>query len=107
MRKARSRKAGRRKREPRTITMVRGQQDLDPRALADAVFARTDPEQLAVDLLQSNDKRLQVQVLSLLLAYKFGKPAQRVEATGPGGGPVRVVWDIPRPARETQGLEAT
>ena len=97
----------RRKRESRTSTMVRGEQDLNPRALADAVFTRIDPEQVAVELLQSNDKRLKVQVLSLLLAYKFGKPAQRVEATRPGGGPVRVVWDIPRPARETQGLEAT
>ena len=97
VRKARSRKAGRRKRE----------QDLNPHALADAVFARIDAEQLAVELLQSNDKRVKVQVLSLLLAYKFGKPALRVEATGPGGGPLRVVWDIPRPARETQGFEAT
>ncbi len=76
----------------------------DPRALADAVFARVDPEEIAVELLgKESSKREKLQILSLLLAYKFGKPAQRVEATGPGGGPVPVVWDIPRPARETPG----
>ena len=75
-------------------------------ALADAVFARVDPEEIAVELLgEGGDKRVKTQVLTLLLAYRFGKPAQRVEASGPGGGPVRVVWDIPRPAREAKGLE--
>ena len=74
-------------------------------ALADAVIARVDPEEIAVELLgEGGDKRVKTQVLTLLLAYKFGKPAQRVEASGPGGGPVRVVWDIPRPAREAKGL---
>ena len=76
-------------------------------ALVDAVFARVDPEEIAVELLgEGGDKRVKTQVLTLLLAYKFGKPAQRVEASGPGGGPVRVVWDIPRPAREAKGLSA-
>ena len=52
--------------------------------------------------------RSKTQVLTLLLAYKFGKPAhrRRVEASGPGGEPVPVVWDIPRPAREAKGLSA-
>ena len=78
-------------------------------ALADAVFARVDPEEIAVELLgEGGDKRVKTQVLTLLLAYKFGKPAhrRRVEASGPGGGPLRVVWDIPRPAREAKGLSA-
>ena len=78
-------------------------------ALADAIFARVDPEEIAVELLgEAGDKRVKTQVLTLLLAYKFGKPAhrRRVEASGPGGGPVRVVWDIPRPAREAKGLSA-
>jgi len=78
---------------------------LNPRALSDAVFRRVDPVQVAVDLLKGSDKRIKAKILELLLAYKFGRPAHRVEASGPGGGPVRVVWDIPRPARERQDTE--
>ena len=72
----------------------------DPKGLAQGVFARVDAEQTAVDLLRGGDKRLKVRVFELLLAYAFGKPAQRVEASGPSGGPIRMIWDIPAPERE-------
>jgi len=72
----------------------------DPKGLAQGVFARVDAEQMAVDILRGGDKRLKVRMFELLLAYIFGKPAQRVEASGPGGGPIRMIWDIPAPERE-------
>jgi len=72
----------------------------DPKGLAQGVFARVDAEQTAVDLLRGGDKRLKIRMFELLLAYAFGKPAQRVEASGPGGGPIRMIWDIPAPERE-------
>ncbi len=77
----------------------------DPKALAQGVFARVDPEQTAVDLLRGGDKRAKLRVWELLLSYLFGKPAQRVEATGPGGGPIRMIWDIPAPERERAEAE--
>ena len=70
------------------------------RAFTDIVFARADPADVAVKILKGRNQRLKAQVLTLLLAYRYGKPTERWEATGPGGGPLHIVWDIPRPARE-------
>ena len=72
----------------------------DPKALAQGVFAHVDPEGIAVGVLKGDDERLKLRVWELLLAYAYGKPAQYVEATGPEGGPIRMVWDIPAPERE-------
>ena len=35
-----------------------------------------------------------------VLEWFAGKPVQPIEASGPGGGPLRVVWDMPGPERE-------
>ncbi len=56
---------------------------LDPRAPLAGVFAEVDLEKTALELLREADNRLKLQVLSLLLPYKYGKPAQCVEPTGP------------------------
>ena len=72
----------------------------DPKSLAQGVFAHVDPEGIAVGVLKGDDERLKLRVWELLLAYAYGKPAQYVEATGPEGGPIRMVWDIPAPERE-------
>ena len=34
-------------------------------------------------------------VFELLMAYRYGKPMQPIEASGPGGGPVHWTYDIP------------
>jgi len=96
-------RAARRRASPIRASPIRASKKklaADPKALAQGVFARVDAEQTAVDLLRGGDKRLKVRVFELLLAYAFGKPAQRVEASGPGGGPIRMIWDIPAPERE-------
>ncbi len=55
----------------------------DSGAPLDGVFAEVDLEKTALELLKGADNRLKLQVLSLLLPYKFGKPAQCAEPTGP------------------------
>lgn len=35
-----------------------------------------------------------------VLEWFAGKPVQPIETSGPGGGPLRVVWDMPGPERE-------
>ncbi len=54
----------------------------DSGAPLDGVFAEVDLEKTALELLKGADNRLKLQVLSLLLPYKFGKPAQSAEPTG-------------------------
>lgn len=74
----------------------------DGRALAEAVFARRNPVQKALELLRCDRPTVEARVWERLLDYAFGRPAQAVEATGPHGGPVRVqiISHIPRPRRE-------
>ncbi len=55
----------------------------DPRAPLESILAQVDLEKTVRDLLREADNRLKLQLLSLLLPYKFGKPAQCVEPTGP------------------------
>ncbi len=71
------------------------------RALVKAIFARHDPIEVASKLLTCNRPTVVARVLERLLDYKYGRPRQAIEATGPGGGPVRlvIVSHIPRPAR--------
>ncbi|GEM_PF-3235596 len=72
----------------------------DPRALAQAIFARVNPVQVAVSALRGKDQRIKMKVWELLVAYHYGRPAHRLEASGPNGGPMKVIWDIPAPERE-------
>ncbi len=76
----------------------------DGRALAEAVFARRNPVQKALELLRCDRPTVEARVWERLLDYAFGRPAQAVEATGPRGGPVRVqiISHIPRPRRQAQ-----
>jgi hypothetical protein len=71
------------------------------RALVKAIFARHDPVEVASKLLNCNRPTVVARVLERLLDYQYGRPRQAIEATGPGGGAVRVVIvsHIPRPAR--------
>ncbi len=71
-------------------------------ALVDAVFTRRDPVGQAVELLDCERPTVRARVWERLLEYKYGRPAQKVVASGPGGGPVRVVIvsHVPRPRRD-------
>ena len=82
----------------------------DVRGLVDAIFAQRHPVAVAVRLLDSDRPTVAARVLERLLEYRFGRPKQMIEATGPGGGPVRVeiISHIPRPERvQPQGSPAT
>jgi len=46
----------------------------------DRVFARNDPERLAEEFLRSEDPKLRERVWEVLLAYRYGKPAQALKS---------------------------
>jgi len=77
----------------------------DGRSVAEAVFARRNPVEKALELLRCERPTVEARVWERLLDYAFGRPAQAVESTGPRGGPVRVeiISHIPRPRRDKQG----
>jgi hypothetical protein len=78
------------------------------RKLADDVFAQRDPVAVAMNLLDSDKHTVAARVWERLLEYRFGKPAQMIETSGRGGGPlvVKIISHVPRPDRAAT-LEAT
>ena len=38
------------------------------------------------------DTQARIKALALLLSYKYGKPIERQEHSGPGGGPIPYTW---------------
>ena len=87
----------------------RGKRYTDVRAIVEAVFSRRDPVKKIVELLDSDRPTVSARVMERLLDYAFGRPPQRVETSGPRGGPVRVVVvsHIPRPERGSGEVERT
>jgi hypothetical protein len=73
-------------------------------ALVDAIFAQRDPVTKALELLSCERPTVEARVWERLLDYVYGRPPQRVVASGPRGGPVRVeiISHIPRPRREAR-----
>ncbi len=62
----------------------------------DAIKAALDaalPTADVVKKLASAVKRGQAWAIQLWLAYRWGKPLERVEATGDDGGPIRIIYD--------------
>ena len=61
-----------------------------PRA---ALFISTYGEKVLENIITSTDEQTKdrIKALELLMAYTYGKPAQKVEHTGPGGGPIQVM----------------
>lgn len=100
--KRRAKKSGshRAKRDARMASRL-----ADGRSLAEAVFARRNPVEKALELMRCERPTVEARVWERLLDYAFGRPAQAVEATGPRGAPVRIeiISHIPRPRRDKQG----
>ncbi len=78
------------------------------RAMADEVSRHRDLIAVAVQLLDSDKHTVVARVWERLLEYRFGRPAQMIEASGPGGGPVvvKIISHVPRPDRAAP-VEAT
>ena len=53
---------------------------------------------LARIVLESEDKRTQIEAAKVLLDRGFGKAVQSIEHMGEGGGPVVIVTGVPRSA---------
>jgi hypothetical protein len=84
-----------------------GARHTDVHSIVEAVFSRRDPVKKIVELLDSDRPTVSARVMERLLDYAFGRPPQRVETSGPRGGPVRVVVvsHIPRPERTSGEAE--
>lgn len=48
--------------------------------------------------LARTPSKQQLPALELIAAYAYGKPTQPIDGDGEGG-PIRVVWELPRPER--------
>lgn len=61
-----------------------------PRA---ALFIATYGEKVLENIIIDQDEATKdrIKALELLMAYTYGKPSQRVEHTGAGGGPIQVM----------------
>lgn len=61
-----------------------------PRA---ALFISNYGEKVLENIIVSEEEQTKdrIKALELLMAYTYGKPAQKVEHTGPGGGPIQVM----------------
>ena len=59
------------------------------RELLDAVFAKVNPVEKLISLLDKPmDVGTEARVLLRLLEYRYGQPKQQIELTGENGGPV-------------------
>lgn len=47
----------------------------------------------AIAALPHDDAHARLKALSLVFAYKYGKPIERQEHSGPGGGPIPYTWE--------------
>lgn len=67
----------------------------------DAIFERADPVEIGADLLHGEGDATVARFLALLLEYRFGKPIQHIEASGPEGAQItyQFVTSAPRPNR--------
>jgi hypothetical protein len=65
---------------------------VERRLAGDPTTAFRGLSDVAVGILKSGIAPAQARMVELLLAYKYGKPTQPVEATGKDGGPIQVVF---------------
>ncbi len=72
----------------------------DVRRLVDAIFDKNDPVETGTRLLRSKADSTVAKIWALLLGYRYGKPVQQIEASGPEVA--QVTWNFvtraPRPA---------
>jgi len=70
---------------------------------ADAVFDTLgrSPESIAAAFMECDDVRTKSAIFLRMLEYKYGRPKQLVETSGPNGSPVQVqiISAIERPQR--------
>ena len=61
-----------------------------PRA---ALFIAQEGIQILEDIIRNNDNAAKdrIKAIELLMAYTYGKPTQKVEHTGAGGGPIQTM----------------
>jgi hypothetical protein len=75
------------------------------RELAQAILAQCDPVKVGCELLESGNERgstVRARVWETLANWQFGKPAQGSRGSVSGAPAMRIIWDMPAPAREAR-----
>jgi hypothetical protein len=81
----------------------RGYVPRDVKVLVRAIFARTDPVDVATNLLRGEGDATMAKTFALLMEYLYGKPVQPYDAGGPGdperfgARPFQFATHVPRP----------
>lgn len=77
----------------------------DIQGLVDAILEKNNPVSVASKLLKCKSAATVAKIFALLLEYRFGKPVQQIEASGPEGAQItyQFVTSAPRPNRSAGG----
>lgn len=75
---------------------------IDPNSTSPVERRRVLLERLFTSALNPS-RRDHAKLLELCLAYAYGRPRERLEMSGPGGGPIQSADTTPRPHRPTTG----
>lgn len=76
----------------------------DVQELVNAIFAKIDPVEKALQIFNSGNLKSETALLMRLLEYRYGKPVQPIAGTGEGGAiPFQLVSYIPRPIDASAG----
>src|SRR5258708_3609349 len=83
--------------DPVQATPRRSRRPRNHRELGQAILAEVNPVTVACGLLQSESESVKARTLETVADWAFGSPAAGTNATAER---VRIVWNLPRPARE-------
>ena len=100
--------AGRRAKRTSRRAAAKRKQLGDIKRLVDAILEKNDPVRVASKLLKCKSDATIAKIFALLIEYRFGKPVQQIEASGPAGEKItyQFITTAPRPdyshARDTE-----
>jgi hypothetical protein len=57
----------------------------DVQVFIDRVFAQVDPDQLAVEFLNCEDRKVAAMIFKTLIEYRYGKATEHIHVTGMEG----------------------
>jgi len=71
-----------------------------PKESAELLLAELNANSKWVSLANSDDERIQLEILKYLTDRAYGKARQSIDASVDGGPPIQIISSIPRPPKE-------